>query len=84
MAQPGKISFQGNRQLIFSTTQSYRWFRITNTGATIMGVTFTNDVGEGSLSAQIAPNTSKDFIASRIEIRDDSGNGVSGFYEAVS
>ena len=84
MVQPGKIALQGGRQLIFSAPNAPKWFRITNTGANVLGVTFTDNAGNSSLSAQIAPNTSKDFIASRIEIRDETGNGVAGMYEAIT
>jgi len=83
MAQPGKIATQGNRQLIFDTKKSPRWFRITNTGANVMGVTYTDEVGSANLSIVIKPNNSMDFFALRIDIRDDSGNGVSGIYEGL-
>lgn len=84
MAQPGKISFTGERHLIFSANkQNFRWFRITNTGANVMGVSFTNDAGQANISAQILPNTSMDFLTSHLEIRDDTGKGVTGVYEGV-
>jgi hypothetical protein len=84
MAQPGKIAVTGtgNRQLILSAAV-VRWYRITNTSSNVMGVTFTNDSNESGRSAQLAPNTSKDFMASKLEIRDDTGAGVVGNYEAL-
>lgn len=83
MAQPGKIATQGSRQSIFNTKKSPRWFRITNTGANVMGVTYTDDEGHANMSTVIEPNNSMDFVASRIDIRDDTGKGVIGTYEAL-
>jgi hypothetical protein len=84
MAQPGKISFMGGRHLIFSAgKQNFRWFRITTTGASDMVVSFTNDAGQPSQSGTILPNTSMDFLASKLEILDDEKRGVSGVYEGV-
>ena len=84
MAQPGKVSIvKGGRQKLYkaSPKTGARLYRITNTGTGILGVTYTNDAGETSQSAQVAPGTSMDFLASDLEARDDSNQGASGIYE---
>ena len=83
MAAAGRINVKApDRQLVYAA-KAARWFRVTNAGSTLMGVTFTDEDGVAGRSAQIGANSSKDFVASRLEIRDDSGSNVVGSYEAV-
>lgn len=86
MAQPGKISLPKNgRQTLFkaATKTHLRLYRVTNTGNGLLGVTYTDDVGDASRSAQLSPGQSMDFLASAVEARDDSAQGASGLFEVV-
>jgi hypothetical protein len=86
MALPGKIAVPKNgRQHLYkaSPKAGVRLYRVTNTGAGALGITYTNDAGDAGRSAQIGAGQSMDFLASELEARDDSGQGANGTYEAV-
>lgn len=86
MAQPGKFSVKGTglHRLIYEGGKSNpRWYRIFNAGANTLGVTYTDADGLQGRSLTIEAGMSLDLAASKIELRDDTGGGVSGTYEAL-
>ena len=86
MAAPGKIKLDAPpaRQLLFDVPVSQaRWYRLINHGPGTMGVTYTSATGSIGISAQIQLGLSMDFLAAKIEVRNDGGGEVSGVYEEL-
>ena len=86
MANPGTISIpegDGYQTIYSSNPQTYKVYRITNSGPGIMGVNFADETNTAN-SIEIKAGTSRDFLAYEIHIRNDGQGEVNGFYEAVT